>query len=206
VVRRTSDIALLLGSRGRAKTRGGFGRSFRQLLDGWFGRSPWREERPSRRVVPGWLALGAVLGSFAGGFWLGGKATPRDGVAATLDAKVGKEAGFIDADEMPCNRQFLMAAAYIGLSSTQAHGSAKALAEYLRGKGLQKAKPYLFATAKGPVWVVAVYYEGKTEEQKTTQLMRALPADVPDEAFLSLRRHQEASENGWPQSYPVPNS
>lgn len=207
MVRRTSDIALLLGSRGRVKSRSGFGRSITKMIDGWFsGRSPWREARPTRRVVPGWLALAAVLAAFAGGFWVGGKSTQASTGTTGLDARPGKEAGFIGADEKPWNKQFLMAAAYLGLSTAQGHANAKALSEYLLGKGLTKARPYLYPTAKGQFWVVAVYYDGDAELRKTTDLMRALPASVPDEAFTSLRRKQETQEAGWPQSFDVAGS
>lgn len=202
MVRRTSDIALLLGSRGRVKSRSGFGRSIGKMLEGWLGRSPWREERPSRRVVPGWLALAAVLAAFAGGFWLGGK-SPREAAGTTLDAKPGKVAGFIDEYERPSNRQFLMASAYLRATSAQGRASAKALAEYLNGKGLQKARPYLHSTPKGQFWVVAVFYEGDAELRASTALMRGLPADVPDAAFAALRQQYEATAEGWPRSYQV---
>ena len=174
------------------------------MIDGWFGRSPWREDRPSKKV-PGWIALAAVLGAFAGGFWLGGKTslTPSTGTTG-LDARShGRDPGFIDESPPPASKTFLMAAAYLGGATGQTSAAAKNLAEYLQGKGLKKARPYLYPTPKGQVWVVAVYYDGDTELQKTTALMRGLPADVPDAAFVSLRQSQESQPNGWPRSFDV---
>lgn len=203
MVRRTSDIALLLGSRGRVKSRSGFGRSVRSMIDGWFGRSSWREERPSKRLVPGWLALIGVLAAFGGGFWCGDKAAHNATATSGLDAKPGKTAGFLDESPEPLAKQFLMAAPYVNVPAAEAKAKAKALAEHLQGAGLAKARSHLYPTAQGQFWVVAVYYDGESEMRATCDRMRKLPADVPDPHFVELRRMQESSEKGWPRSYDV---
>jgi hypothetical protein len=93
VVRKSSDIALLLGSRGRSRGRGGVGKTLRSMFGSWSGlgarfgfgqsssaRAHWRDDRRGLLAsVPGWLAAVLVLAAFAGGFLLGGRLQPADG-------------------------------------------------------------------------------------------------------------------------------
>lgn len=173
------------------------------MIDGWLGRSSWREQRSSKRLVPGWLALIGVLAAFGGGFWCGGKVAPNPGGTTGLDAKPGKTAGFLDENPVRLASQFLMAAAYLNVPAAEGSAKARALAEFLQTQRLEKARPYLYATPKGPVWVVAVYYDGDAELRATCDRLRALPADVPDAQFVALRQAQESSAGGWPKSYDV---
>jgi hypothetical protein len=81
-VRKSSDIAKLLGSRGRRPSRSGFTRRVRSAIDGWVGRSRWRRDPKALfGPVPGWVAALAVLLAFAGGYFLRG-AVPAAGGGA----------------------------------------------------------------------------------------------------------------------------
>lgn len=48
--------------------------------------------------------------------------------------------------------------------------------------------------------MAAVYFDGLAEQQATSRLLRALPEDVPDAAFASLRKE---GGKDWPKWYPV---
>lgn len=202
MARKTSDIALLLGSRGRSRSKGGFGYVVRSLVDavlgrGQGGRSLRRDDRRSRGVS-GWLFVGGVLLAFAGGFLLGGHlGGPNDAGPAGLRAGVtGRTPAFVgEVDALPMAPQAFVVSAYPGLVEDDARARAAALARYLQAQGLPKSRPYCYPARDGAVWVVAVYFDGEVEQAATRDRLRALPADVPDETFVMLRNRDEH----WPQ-------
>ena len=50
-----------------------------------------------------------------------------------------------------------------------------------------------------PLWVAAVYFDGPDQEKATNLALHALPEDVPDAAFVSLRKSGE----GWPLAQQI---
>lgn len=198
MVRKTNDIALLLGSRGRGRSRSGLSRFVRGLWDSWFARSQWRDERPRSLQVPGWLAAGALLIAFAAGFLIGGQMgskTPAD--AAGLQARRGTTADWIDNyDGRALTRTGFVVAHYLGVAEADARKRATELTHFLVEKGLGKARPYLATGTKGPLWTVTVWYEGDTEQRATRDKLVGLPEDVPDASFQFLRK---SGKEEWPK-------
>ncbi len=205
LVRKSSDMASLLGSRGRSRPRGGFVQGLRSVVNSWLGRSRSRE-RSRGFELSGWLVAGSLLAAFAGGFLV------RDRVGdfknpAGLDAKpsngaVGSTPAFqLELETRPIHNQCFVVAAYDGLAEADGKAQAKALAEYLRGKKLLKARPFPLKTAKGTVWLVCVYYDGDTELLDTRNQLRGLPEDVPDGVFVALRASSE--KDLWPRTWVV---
>ncbi len=185
-------MAMLLGSRGRSRSRSGWLQSLTGMLDGWLGKSMWKPERPARtRQVPGWIFAVGVLGAFAGGYVVGGRTdgSPESGLhtkSPDTPAMLG------EFDTKPLSSQAFVVAAYAGIEGADAKARAKALAEFLRSKGLARTRPYFFELKQ--MWVVAVYYENDTEFQATQAQLLALPAAVPDDFFVQWRKTEEK----WP--------
>lgn len=217
MARKVSDMVLLLGSRGRPRSRGrsGFAKSsLGQVLAGAyravFGRS--RSERPTGSSG---LVLGAVaLLCFAGGYLTGGHfMAPRSAEAAELQAggtkgnpKAEQRApGVIgEIDTKPKSSQALIVAAYEGVAPEEARQQAVALTEYLQRKHkLTNAKPYEAKTPQGSLWLVVVYYGSEAEKARSREQLLLLPADVPDEHLVRMRREGRDSENGWPIPWSV---
>jgi hypothetical protein len=168
----------------------------RGMWQSWFGRSQWRDERPSRRLqVPGWLAATALLGAFAGGYLIGGRVGGKAGETEALQVSRPQKAGFIDVDGQPMTRNAFIVSAYPETPEATAKAAAGALSEWLRGRRLQKAKPWLTTDRAGnPLWTVAVFFEGEAEEKATRDLLLGVPEDVPDEIFVHWRKMTQ----GWP--------
>lgn len=200
MVRKTSDIALLLGSRGRVRKPSGFAKVMRGLFDGWSGRSAWREERPARgRSVPAWIAVAGLVAAFGGGYLVGGSfAAPAPGDAA-LHAPRGRSPAMIEFDSRPLASNAFVVAAYPDVPVADARDRAAALSGFLRSRGLEKARPYEYPTDSGGLWVVAVYFDGDRERAETRDRLTGLPEAVPDESFVQLRK----TEAGWPKSFPI---
>jgi hypothetical protein len=198
-VRKVSDMALLLGSRGRVRSRSGVGKFLRSIQESLFGRAPWRPERaPKAMTVPGWLAGIALLAAFAGGFLVGDRFGGTPGDKSGLQIRTGESAGFIhEADTAPLSSNGFIVALYQGLPAADASVRAKALSSWLRERGLAKARPYESQTAYGPVWIVVVYFDGDTEFKATRQRLLELPDAVPDASFTDLRKSY-AEE--WPKA------
>lgn len=207
MVRKSSDMALLLGARGRIGQRrggggGGFLASVVSTVQGLFQRN-WRSEQRSRsgRAVPGWLALGGVLAAFAVGFFTGGRfAGPIDN--SGLHAKgptppatpPGATPQVIDPASQKLGRTALAVSTHID------QAAAKELCLYLSSRGLAKARPYELQSARGTAWASVVYYDGPNERRATIERLRGLPAsDVPDGEFLRLRNQGEE----WPYECPI---
>lgn len=209
LVRKSSDMASLLGSRGRSRPRGGFVQGLRSVVDSWLGRSRMRE-RSRGFELSGWIVTAGLVAAFAVGFLVrdrvGGFATP-----ASLDARPGGSANggptgatpalLGELDTRAINNQCFVVAAYEGVSDADGKALAKALAEYLRSRKIDKARPYPIKTPKGSVWAVCVYYEGDTELLGTRSLLRSLPEDVPDAVFVALRASTE--KDLWPKTWVV---
>jgi hypothetical protein len=185
-------MALLLGSRGRSRSRSSWLQPLRGLIDSWFGKSMWKPERaPRPRQVPGWLALLLVLGAFGGGYLVGGR--PSD--SAGLHMRTAENPGLIgEVDTKPLSTQAFVVAAYENLGDADAKARAKALAEYLKGQGLARSRPYEYTSKEARVWMVVVYYDNDQELIATRDKLRALPAAVPDEHFVAWRMAKE----DWP--------
>ena len=209
MVRKASDMVLLLGSRGRYRGRSGSGflHTVRGLLSGLLGGGGRRGETRASRAsaVPGWLAFAGALLCFAGGFFVGGqvaagKSLDPDRGAAGLQAGGGARPGVIgEVDTKVLASRAFIVSAYPGLESAEAKGKARALSDFLRGQKLLKARPYEYATQKGPVWVVAVYFDGDAEQAATRERLLQLPPEVPDEMFLQLRK----TEADWPKAMDI---
>lgn len=201
MVRKTSDMALLLGSRGRGRSRSGVGKFLLGVWETWFGRSQWRDERSRRSLqVPGWIAAVGVLAAFASGWLLGGKVGGQPpGGGAGLKANNPATPSFVgEFDARPMARKAFLVAMYPELAEADAKASAKALSDWLAGQKLAKARPYLAQGRKGPVWTVAVYFEDH-EQIATRDLLLGLPDQVPDASFVSLRKN----EPEWPKAWDI---
>ncbi|MEO6594406.1 MAG: hypothetical protein ABIP94_06610 [Planctomycetota bacterium] len=200
---------MLLGSRSRGRVRSpsGFSKFVRGIADLVVGQSSSRRRDPSRPLRTGlvsrWLALsGALLcfvgGFFVGGFWADAKAAERQS-GAGLKA-VGTAPGFIgEFDANPLSNDLFIVSVYPNTEPEAAKAKAKALSDYLRSKQLAKARPYEYATKNGPLWVVAVYYDGEPERLATRDRLVALPDDVPDATFVHLRN----TEAEWPKPWVI---
>lgn len=205
--RKVSDMVLLLGSRSRPRTRG------KSALGNWFSRISQMVFGTSRseRQGGGWLSGGRQSGSRAGfsGVWLlavvglacfaagyltagrfAGIGDPgsKDGASKTEL----RSAGVIgEPDTKPKSNQALIVAAYEGVAADEAKARAVALAEYLRKQKFSKCKPYESKTAEGALWLVVVYYDNDLDLRVTRDRLLQLPADIPDEFCVRLRR------DGW---------
>lgn len=199
MVRKTSDIALLLGSRGRTRTRSGLSKFVRGVFDSWFGRSMWREERSARSTqVPGWAALLLVALAFGGGYLVGGRLGGVPPAKNDLRMKPSA-AGFVgEFDARPIHQKAFIVGAYPKLAPADAKAAAKQLADWLVDQKLDKARPFEYPAKDGPLWVVAVYFEGDAELIATRNRLLAL-TDVPDASFVHLRN----TEAEWPKSWTV---
>ncbi len=204
-------MVLLLGSRGRVRGRSGskFVDTVRGIVAAVFGRTSSRRRddmRPRARMVPGWWALAAALTCLVGGFFAGdhfarGKAATGAGESG-LQAKGTdpRAPGFVDeVDARKLSRAAFIVSAYPTLPPAEAKAKAKALSDHLRGMQLDKARPCEYAAKDGPLWVVAVYYDGDSEFAATRDKLRLLPADVPDATFVQLRN----TEAEWPKAWPI---
>jgi len=195
-------MALLLGSRGRGRKSNGLWMFVRGLWQSVAGRSQWRDERPQRLVLTGWVAGGSLLAVFALGYLTGDhfgqRGTPG---SAELATKGRVEPGFLDEPEAEkLSSNAFIVGLYVEADAADGKAHSKALAKWLQGKGLAKARPYLAPIAGGATaWTVAVYYDGDAEFAATRGKLIGLPADVPDESFCSLRK----SEAVWPRAMAV---
>jgi hypothetical protein len=195
VVRKTSDIALLLGSRGRGRSRSGFSKTLRGIWETWFGRSPWRDERPARSMlVPAWLAALGVLGAFAGGYFAGGRFGGPPGDKAGLLAKAPTTPGFFE-EAAPLEDQAFVVAMYPDVPDAEGRAQAKELASWLAARELRKAQPYLLPDRN--VWTVAVYF-GSDDERLATQGRLSALQEVPDRSFNDWRAARLNAGKQWP--------
>lgn len=198
MARKTSDIALLLGSRGKARKSSGLLAFVRAAWQSLAPRSQWREDRRGSLQVPGWLAGAALLVAFGGGYLLGGrlgKPAENGGVGLRAKGDQGQRTQFLDADGSARGREAFIVSAYPRLPEADAKAAAVALSEWLRGKKLQRAFPYLSPAADGgKLWTVAVFFDGETDGKKTRELLVGIGEDAPDPMF----NHWRNTTPEWP--------
>ena len=212
MARKSSDMVLLLGSRGQHRRNNGFGASLFRTVGSLFGTfglgfgrrtgSRRMELGRSSRTVSAWVAFGGALVCFAGGFLVGDHfaAAKVDPGAAGLNASA-KAPGFIgETDTRRLTGRAFVVAAYANMPAADAKGKAKALSDWLRAEGgLPTARPYEFPAEAGPLWVVAVYFDGDTDKAAKRADLHKLPENVPDPVFCQLRK----GTPGWPEDYSI---
>lgn len=205
MARKTSDIAMLLSSRSKSRSRrsGGITGSLVGLIDKLLGRASKRGRRQEKRAqtVSMWAFGISVLVAFGGGFLMGGAVGDAGDGADPLRAP-GRTASFVgELDTEPLSREAFIVAAYPDLAASAAKQQAISLTKYLQARGFDKARPYMWLEGNsGPVWVVAVYFDGESKMRATRSKLRALPADVPDQVFSHLRN---SSKTEWPGRYVI---
>lgn len=205
-MRKSSDIAMLLGSRGRRPSRAGFAHRVRAAIDSWVGRSRWRRERGGSSgmlaAVPGWVAAVVACAAFAGGYLVHAALAPaRSANETQLSVKdPGQAPAFLESDTTPLAREGYVVAAYPGQNADAAKDKARRLAGWLQEHGFVKARPYEYPTKQGAgLWTVFVYYDGAEEAADCRQRLMALPEDVPDPMFVQLRK----TEDPWPTPWQI---
>jgi hypothetical protein len=164
------------------------------------GRGRMSESRPSLSVS-GWVALGGALACFVGGFLAGGhfaRAESADPHQQEALHATGQPPDFI-GEVRPLSSQAFVVSIYQGVPRAEARQRAKALSDLLVERDLQKARPYEWPTANGPMWVCAVYFDGETEKSVTRQKLQLLADNPPDPVFQQLRK----TTPGWPEDYPI---
>lgn len=196
MARKVSDMVLLLGSRGRSRGGKSSGHVLGRVMRWVFGGSNAR----SSSAVSSWTVLVVAMLCFAGGYVVGdhfgagkeapGKQALKAGPVGELDTRVLSSTAFL-------------VAAYEGMPAEQARPKAKALAEYLRARGLAKAKPYEAVFPKGSLWLVVVYYGTEAERVDTSGKLVSLPVDVPDDSFVQLRETKRDDGKVWPFTFEV---
>lgn len=151
--------------------------------------------------MSGLAILAILLVGFVGGFFVRGQvavASPQEGAAGL---KAGPQAPDIvgEVDAVPLTSQAFIVSVYPGLEPAVARQRARHLSDYLRGQQLPKARPYEYPSQNGPLWVVAVYFDGDADQAATRDKLRLLPGDVPDATFAELRK----TEPDWPTAWPI---
>lgn len=211
-------MALLLGARGRLGSRkgGGFLSVVRGAFESLTGRS-WRSEQRSQRGrnIPGWLAGVGVLAAFAGGFLAGGRfggpsnssaggsglhaqgSQPQAGGQNGTAAPTGTQPSVLDPGDMA-----KLSSHALAVCGYKQVADAKAMCATLRSRGLERARPYEVKQSADSVWLVVVYYDGDSQRQETTQLLRSLTAaEAPD--ALAERVKAENRGQAWPYEWAV---
>lgn len=207
MARKTSDIAMLLSSRSKSRSRkgGGLTKSLVGFIDSLLGRSSSRRrQEKSTQKVSSWICAVLVLVAFGGGFMMGGAFGKTGDGNDPLRAN-GRTATFVGEDDMtPLSSEGFVVSGYPDATLAAGKEQAVALAKYLQAKGIEKARPYLWPQgAKGPLYVVVVYFDGDAEAAATQRLLEALPADVPDQVF-TYQRNVAAKQNlQWPSRHRI---
>jgi hypothetical protein len=204
VARKTSDIAMLLGSRGKARTSKSTGLTGKLVgfIDSMLGRSAKRGRRQEKReqTVPLLVFSLAVLLAFGGGYAVGGGFAKSDGTDPLRAA--GREPLFVDeVNTTPLSSEAFIVAAYPGVAPAEAKARAQSLAKHLQGRGLTRTRPYPWPQQGPSLWVVAVYFDGPVQAEQTAAQLRALPDDVPDQMFASYRANDAEA---WPSRQVMP--
>lgn len=193
MVRKASDLVLLLGSRGSSRKTGrsAFGQVVGRILTWVGGRSTG--VRP--KAASPWAMVLIALLCFAGGFVAGDHfATPKEppGKAPLQARAIG------ELDTKALSNDALIVAVYEGVADEDAKVRARALVDYLKGKGFPNARPREFRNEQGSLWYVVVYCMGPSELAATRRLLKELPADAPDEHLARLRAYRGADGKVWP--------
>lgn len=208
MARKTSDIAMLLGSSSKSRSSRNRGLTGKLVgfIDSMLGRKTKRRRRERREQTVPMLVFGvAVLLAFGGGFAIGGGFGENVEGANPLRAS-GRSPSFVDEIETrPMAGEAFIVSAYPRVPAAEAKVLAQSLSKYLKTQGLAKVRPYPWLQDNGTLWVVAVYFDGEAEAEKTRQLLAGLPADVPDEMFCSIRKADSKTPAGWPSRVEIPN-
>ena len=198
-MRKTSDIAMLLGARGKSRSRssrGGVFSSFFGVIDGVLGRSGKRRRKQRKQNVPAMVFAVAVIAAFGGGFLVGGQFAEAAG-DDPLRARVGQAPDFVNErlTEKLAENGFVVAIydpAIVG-GDAEAKQAAVNLAKYLQSMGLEKSRACPWTVNEDSLWVAVVYYEGDAERDGTKDHLLNLPEDVPCQEFALYR-----TDSGWP--------
>ena len=204
-MRKTSDIAMLLGSSSKSRSRGsrkGLVSSFLGLVDGLLGRTgKGRRKKRATTVSTTLFSLGLLV-AFGGGFFVGGAFGGADGDNA-LSARVPSPSGVtpeflheVDTTKL-ADWGYVVTAYKVTENQPEpvARQRAVDLAKYLQQQGLQKARPRSWGAN---LWVTVVYFEGQAEQDGTRDQLLNMPADVPDVDFCQRRE-----ESDWPTAYEI---
>lgn len=201
-MRKTSDIAMLLGSRSKSRSRGSKKSLWSSLLrtvDGLLGRSKGGRSRQRGASVSTILFACGLVGAFGGGFVLGGRVGGAGG-GDPLQARAPQRPGFMHEDAKLAEFGFVVSAYAVvpddpERTEQRARQRASDLAKYLAENGLPKSRCREWREG---LWVTVVYYEGDAERDHTRAVLLNLPDEVPDQDFRRSR-----SETDWPQSYSI---
>lgn len=202
MARKTSDIALLLGSRGRSRSRkGGLVPKLVSFVEGLFGgaskKRSLREVRTQKVSV--WAFVAGLLLAFVGGFLIGGGVNASTQGEDPLNANGGRKPGFVgEVSTTPLSSQAYVVATYPGVDATVGRQRAVQLSRELAAAGLESARPYEFIQESGVgVWVVAVYYDGEDDAKAVSARLQAVAPDVQEARFVDNRN---LLRNSWPQA------
>lgn len=213
MARKTSDIAMLLGSSSKSRSKRGQGLTGKLVgfIDSMLGRKSKRGRRQERReqTVPMLVFGVAVLLAFGGGYAIGGgfgNSFSNNGDGTNPLRAQGRAPTFVDeVATKPLAAEAFIVSAYPGVAAAEAKELAQSLSKYLTSKGLAKVRPYPWPQANGTLWVVAVYFDGEAEAGKTKLALEELPMDVPDQMFCTIRKTDAKSLAGWPGRVDIPN-
>lgn len=209
-MRKTSDIAMLLGSSSKSRSRGsrkGFVSSFLGVVDTMLGRAGKGRRKKRATTVSTTLFSVGLLVAFGGGFFVGG-AFGGDSGDNALSARVPSPNGATSIGVAPeflhevdttklADWGYVVTAYKVTENQPEpvARQRAVDLANYLQEHGLQKARPRSW----GPgLWVTVVYFEGRAEQDGTRDQLLNMPEDVPDVDFCQRRE-----ESDWPTAYEI---
>lgn len=209
MVRKSSDMVMLLSSRGksrRGKAGGSILGAVTKVAADVFGVSrKQRDPGPSRASTGLLLAVCVGAACFGAGYVVGGKFGAGTSESAELRVKDPRRPGVIgEFDARKLTDTAFLVSLYTDADESVAKAKAQKLTEYLQGAGLPRTRPYLLQHASGPFWTVAVYYDGDVEYTASRNKLLAL-REVPDAEFQQLRRDRTAqgAENDWPISRSI---
>lgn len=200
-MRKTSDIAMLLGSRSKSRSRGSKKSLFSSLVrvvDGLLGRTKSSRSKQRRASVSTLVFAGCLVAAFGGGFVIGERVGGGAG-EDPLNARVAQRPEFVhEVDAAKLASEAFVAAAYLATetrSEEDAKESAVVLAKYLQANGLPKSRPYRW---RAGLWVTVVYFEGDAERDHTRAMLLNMPDGEPDEEFSRSRL-----DSSWPPIHEI---
>lgn len=200
-MRKTSDIAMLLGSRSKSRSRGSkksLFSSFLRVVDGLLGRSKGGRGKQRGASISTIVFACGLIGAFGGGFVVGERVGGA-GQESPLNTRVAQRPEFVhEVDTAKLAAEGFVVAAYAVTperSDQDARQCAVDISKYLVENGLPKARPYEW---RAGLWVAVVYFDGDAERDHTRAMLLNMPDDVPDADFCRSRL-----ETDWPQSYEI---
>src|SRR5688572_22427332 len=140
-------MVLLLGSRGRSRSRGkSVFTSLSRVVNTLLGRSANASSallrRDARKPAVPWLALGIALLCFSCGYLTGshfgaGRAPGGEDGAGLHAPGTPRVPGMIDVDARPLANDAFVVSIYEKMAAADAKAKAKDLSDYLRAKGIE---------------------------------------------------------------------